>query len=258
MTLTDDGSGDAAKCSDDVESTTNLRCGAALYLRHLSSSQLEDITITGGAQIGLDANNIEDVTFAGLRIRGAGDQPGEAAAVIDEAKGTIRFARCAFEDGAGGGVLVAQQFSAAKIVFDRCAFSAAERPTAAPHLARFRAGGTARLDVEMRNVEMHDNTGAGLRAESAGTGTLNLVVADSRFERLGLESIQVAARDGAHAALTLRGTTILTPGNATLPAVDVSTAGSAAACADLIGNQVMNSGAVPAVRLAPGVGECHR
>src|SRR5207244_3580816 len=126
------------KCGDALETATNLRCRAALFLRHVSRSELENVTVTGGKQIGLNANNLEDVTFGGLQIRGVGDEAGEAAVLLDEAKGTVKFNRCAFEDAAGGAVVVVQQFNSAKLVFDRCTFSAAARPAGAPHLATFR------------------------------------------------------------------------------------------------------------------------
>ena len=104
---------------------------------------------------------------------------------------------------------------------------------------------------------MHDNAASAMRAEASGTSTLDLFVGDSRFERFGRAAIEVAARDRAHAVFTLRGTTVFTPGNADLPAVDVAVTGTAAVCADFIGNQVVNGGGVPAIRLSPSVASCH-
>src|SRR5205823_6120361 len=59
VTLVDDGVGDRSKCGDALETATNLRCRAALFLRHVSRSELENVTVTGGKQIGLNANNLE-------------------------------------------------------------------------------------------------------------------------------------------------------------------------------------------------------
>ena len=257
MTITDAGSGDRTKCDDAVEEKTNLRCGAAIHLRHLARSEFENITVTGGKQNGLNANNLEDVTFGGLQIHGAGDEPGETAVLLDEARGTVKFNRCVFDDAAGGAVLIAQQFNSAKIVFERCAFAAAARPTGASHLIILRSSATARLEVEIRNAEIHDNAASALRAEAGGTSSISLAIVDARIERLGRTAIEVVARDRAQARLLLRGTTIFTPGNDALPAVDIATSGAASACADFTGNQIITGGAVPSIRQSPAVGACH-
>jgi len=257
ITITDAGSGDRTKCDDAIEAKTNLRCGAGIHLRHVSRSEFENVIVSGGKQNGLNANNLEDVTFGGLQIRNAGDEAGEAAVVLDEAKGAVKFARCIFEDAAGGGVIVAQQFNSAKVSFDRCAFGGAARPMLSSHLATFRTSGAAKLEVEIRNAEMHDNAASAIRAEAAGTSAINATIADSRIDRFGKTAIEVFARGSARTALTLRGTTIVTPGNLDLPAVDVNAAAPATACADLIGNQIIVGGAAPSVRLSPGVAACH-
>jgi len=252
MNLIDDGSGDRSKCDDAIEANTNLRCGAALHLRHVSRSEFEDITVTGGKQIGLNANNLEDVSFSGLEIRGTGDEPGEAAVVIDEVKGTVKFARCTFEDSAGGAVIVAQQFNSAAITFDICTFGALARPAAAEHLIVFRTSGSGRLDAAVRYSRLHDNAASAVRAEGRDGSAINVVIADSNLHGFGGSAIEVAARDQSRAALTLRGTTIATH-SSTLPAVDVSAAATASACAGLTGNQISTGGAASPVRLGQNV-----
>jgi Right handed beta helix region len=256
ITLTDAGTGERAKCDGSSDAKTGLRCGAAIHLRHLSRSAFENITVTGGKQLGLNANNIEDVTFANLQIRGIGDEQGEAAVVLDETKGTVTFSRCAFENAMGGSLLVSQQFNSGKLVFDRCTFGAAAQPTGASYLASFRTSGPGKLEVEMNGVELRDNAASAIRAEARGTSSINLKVADSRIERLGRSAIDVAARDQARVAFMLRGTVIHTPGNLDLPAVDVAAAAGATACADLVGNQIVVGGSVPPVKLASSVGAC--
>jgi hypothetical protein len=52
-------------------------------------------------------------------------------------------------------------------------------------------------------------------------------------------------------------TVVHAPATIDVPAVDIAVAGAASACADMFGNQVVNGGAVPAVRLSPSVGACH-
>lgn len=241
----------------DVTQSSGLRLlgltlnGAAMHLRHVSGAELEKITIIGAKAAALHANNISNVKFSDLVIR---DSVG-AALLLDELKDSVQFARCTVENAGGGALVLTQQFNTAKVVFDRCAFSAAAKPTGAAQLAVLRVSG-GKLEVELRNVEMHDNAGSALLAEAKGSGRIDLKVADARIERLGRAAIELAARDQGRAAFLLRGTTIATPGNLDLPAVDVAASGGASACADFSGNQIVTGSAVP-VRLGPAVAACH-
>lgn len=239
------GSGGTVAKTIDVTQSENVRLAnmsaSALHLRHLAHSAIENVDTTG-----LYGSNIEDLRFDGLHVRGS--------AVLDEIKQKATFSRCTFEDGA---LQLTQQFNTAKVVFETCMFSAAGQPAAATHLLIVRAQAIGKLDVALRNCEMHDNAASALRGEASGTSALTLGITDSRFERLGRAAIEVAAREQARAAFVLRGTTVLTPGTTDSPAVDVTTAGAATVCADLIGNQVVNGGAVPAVRIPSTAGACH-
>jgi hypothetical protein len=254
MKLIDNGSGDRSKCDDAIEVNTNLRCGAALHLRHVSRSEFEDIAVAGGKQIGLNANNLEDVSFSGLDIRGVGDEPGEAAVVIDEVKGTVKFARCTFEDSAGGAVIVAQQFNSASITFDVCTFGALARPSAAEHLIVFRTSGSGRLDAAVRYSRLHDSAASAIGAVGRDESAIQVTIGDSNLHGFGRSAIEVAARDRSRASLTLRGTTIATQ-SSTLPAVDVSAVVTASACADLTDNQISTGGASPS-RFGQNVAGC--
>lgn len=257
MNLLDDGRGDRSKCDQSIEEKTNLRCRAALYLRHVSRSEFENVSVTGGKQVGLNANNIEDVKFDGLEIRGVGDEASEAAVVLSEAKGNVQFSRCIFEDAFDGALVVAQQFNNARLVFDRCTFSAAGRSAGAAHLITLRSSGIAKLDVELRNAEVHDNAASAIRADAAGSSAMSVKIVDARIERFGRTAIELTARDQARAVFTMGRTVVYVPAAIDVPAVDIAVVGAASACADMFGNQVVNGGAVPAVRLSPSVGACH-
>src|SRR5205823_3571920 len=211
VALLDDGLPERVKCDEAVESKTNLQCRAALYLRHLSRSEFSNVTVSGGKQIGLNGNNLQDVTFGGLEIRNVGDAASDAAVLLDEISGTVRFNRCTFDDAAGGAVVIAQQFNSGKVIFDRCGLGAPGRPAAAPHLLILRSHGRARLDVELRNSSVHDNAAGAVRAEAAGSSALRLALVDTHVERFGRTSVEMTARDGAQLALALERADVMTP-----------------------------------------------
>jgi len=254
MTLTDDGGGDRSKCDEAIESKTNLQCRAALYLRHVAKSEFSNIAVSGGQQIGLNANNLEGVTFGGLEIRGVGDEPAEAAVVLDETRGEVRFSRCAFEDAAGGAVVIAQQFNAARVTFDRCSMGAAAKPVASPYLMTLRTGGSGRLDVDVRNSDLHDNAGGALRAEAAGTSALRVSIVDSHAQRFGRTTIEITAKDQAQTALALERADVMTPAVVDRPAVTVAANDTASACVSVVQSRVYTGAADAPIRItsAPG------
>ncbi|MEK6374808.1 MAG: right-handed parallel beta-helix repeat-containing protein [Acidobacteriota bacterium] len=249
MVLTDDGGGDRAKCDEQIESKTNLHCRAALYLRHVARSEFSNVTVSGGKQIGLNANNLEDVVFGGLEIRGVGDDAAEAAAVIDEVRGNVRFNRCVFEDAAGGAIVVAQQFNAGRMIFDRCTIGAAGRPVAAPYLLTFRSSAAGRLDIEVRNADVHDNAGSAVRAEAAGRSVLRLAFVDSHVQRFGRTAIEVFAREQAQTSLSFERADVMTPAVVDRPAVTVAASDGASACVAVVHSRVYVAAAVAPIRL---------
>jgi hypothetical protein len=249
MTLVDDGTPERVKCDEAVESKTNLQCRAALYLRHLSRSEFSNITVNGGRQIGLNGNNLQDVTFGGLEIHGIGDAPSDAAVLLDEINGTVRFNRCTFDDAAGGAVVIAQQFNAGKVIFDRSTLGAPGRPVAAPQLVLLRSHGSARLEVELRNSNIHDNAGGAVRGEAAGSSALRLTLVDTHVERLGGTSIDLAAREGAQIALAFERADVMTPAVVDRPAVTIAANDASSACFSVAQSRVYTAAAGAPVRI---------
>jgi hypothetical protein len=250
VALVDDGGGDRAKCDEQVEAKTNLQCRAALYLRHVAHAELSNISVSGGKQVGLNANNLEDVVFGGLEIRDVGDEPAEAAVVLDEIVGKVRFSRCVFDNAAGGAVVVAQQFNAGQLLFDRCTIGAAKRPLAAASLIALRGRGGARLDVEFRNSDIDDNAGSAVSVEAAGASAVRLTVSDSRIQRFGRTAIDVKANEQAQASLVMRGSDVYAPGILDAPAVTVAAGGFASACVDISASRIVTGAAGAPVRLS--------
>lgn len=185
------------ECPEDIAAQTNVRCRAALYLRHIERSSFENITITDNAGVGVNANNLTDVSFADVRIMRTGDRQSEPALLLDEARGAISFTRCSFIDGGGGGVVIEQRFNKARVTFDRCEIAAPERPTAAAKLFQARVGGSAMLDLQLLNAHVHDNAASGVSVQAKESGSVILTVRGSHFDRLGSTALELVLGDAA-------------------------------------------------------------
>ena len=245
VAIIDSGSADAT-CADATERETNLRCRAAMYLRHVSGSAFEDVAITGGAGVGLNANNIAGVTFTGLQIAGAGSTIQEPGLLLQEASGTIAFSLCRILDGAGGAAIFEQRFNSARITFVRCDLGAPQRPAAAPWLLRARTSGSARLEIALANSQIHETSGGALAIESNESSQVSLTVDDTTVQRIGGRAIDLLARNAARARLSVHRSFLYAPLSA-LAGKDPSD--TAAVCAELSENHVVTSGSEPPIRV---------
>jgi hypothetical protein len=239
VTLTDSGVNKpvrGARCAGNFEVNSTAICRAALYLRHISDSTFENIVIDGGSAMGINANNIRNVTFGGLDIHGAGDETFESGVLLQEAAGTITFSRSSFADNAGSEMLIEQRFNNGKIVLDRCTLSATGRPQVAPYLLELRSFGNAKVDLELRAADLHDNLGSAFDAAAAEGSSLSIDTRDSSLQHFGHGIMTVAAKQSANARIVLRGNTIVALAS-DRPWIDAAAADNAAICADIAANR---------------------
>jgi hypothetical protein len=239
VTLTDSGVNKPARgvrCAGNFEVNSTAICRAALYLRHISDSTFENIVIDGGSAIGINANNIRNVTFGGLDVHQAGDETFESGVLLQEASGTITFSRSSFVDNAGSEMLIEQRFNNGKIVLDRCTLAATGRPQVAPYLIELRSFGNAKVEVEIRNGDLRDNLGSAIDAAASETSSLSIDTRDSSLQHFGHGIMTVAAKQGANARVTLRNNMVVALAS-DRPWVDVAATDGGSVCADIAANR---------------------
>ncbi|HEV7424959.1 MAG TPA: hypothetical protein VGQ46_01230 [Thermoanaerobaculia bacterium] len=239
VTLTDSGVNKpvrGGRCAGNFEVNSTAICRAALYLRHISDSTFENIVIDGGSAMGINANNIRNVKFGGLDVHHAGDETFESGVLLQEAGGTITFSRSSFADNAGSEMLIEQRFNNGKIVLDRCTFSATGRPEAAPHLVEIRSFGNAKVDVELRTADLHDNLGSAFDAAAAESSSLSIDTHDSSLQHFGHGIMTVAAKQSGNARIALRNNTIVALAS-DRPWIDAAASDGAGICADIAANR---------------------
>jgi len=248
MSIADSGSADAI-CADAVERETNVRCRAAMYLRHVSASAFEDVSVSGGAGVGLNANNVSNLTFSGLQIAGAGSTPQEPAALLQEATGTIAFTLCRIAAGAGGAAVFEQRFNSARLTFTRCELNASQRPAEAPWLVRVRTAGASQFQIEFASSELHDNFGGGINVAADDDSRASLALEATTIRDIRGRAIDLTAAKSAHGSLRLRASRLYATGGTERNALVVAAHDDAVACVDLSGNEIVTGAAAPTVRL---------
>lgn len=253
ITLTDSGVNKPARgvhCAGNFDVNSTAVCHAALYLRHVSDAAFENIVIDGGSAMGINANNIRNVTFGGVDVHRAGDETFESGVLVQEASGTITFSRSSFADNAGSEMLIEQRFNSGKIALERCTFAATGRPEVAPHLLEIRTSGNGSADVQLRNGDLRDNLGAAIEATASESSSLAIDIVDSSIQHFGHGVVSLASRQSAKSQITMQRNTVVVQ-TSDRPLVGVSASDSAGVCADISANRF--SGATGTViRLAAG------
>jgi hypothetical protein len=258
ITLTDNGTDARIKgvrCAGGFEVVSTAICHAALYLRHVTDSTFEDIVVDGGGAMGLNANNVRDLTFTGLEIRRAGDATFESGALLQEVGGSVSFVRCNFSDNAGSELLIEQRFNRGRVVLDGCNFTAPTRPEVAKQLIEVHVGDGGKLDVDVRNGDLRDSIGYAVAATVAQSGELSLSISGSTLHHFGDGVASAAARDHSHLSFAARDNQIAAPAVLGHAWIDVTASDSAVACADIASNRFADDerGAGIAIRLAASV-----
>jgi hypothetical protein len=240
ITFTDSGVNKPARgvrCAGNFEVNSTAICRAALYLRHISDSTFQNIVVDGGSAMGINANNVRDVTFTNLDVHRAGDETFESGALLQEVGGTVTFSASTFTDNAGSEMLIEQRFNNGRIVLDRCTLSAPQRPDVARQLLEIQTFGSARLDVAVRNSDLRDSIGSAIEAMSAEDSFLALSVADTTLQHFGHGIIAATARQASHLAVTLHGSQFAAPAVRERAWIEVSGSDTAAVCADITANR---------------------
>jgi hypothetical protein len=256
ITLTDSGVNTPARgirCAGAFDVNSSAVCRAALYLRHVSDSAFENIIVDGGGAMGINANNLRDVSFSGLDVHRAGDETFESGVLLQELSGTITFIASSFSDNAGSEMLVEQRFNSGRLILDRCTLSAPQRPDVAKELLDVKMFGAAKLDVAIRNSDLRDSIGSAIEATTAEGSSLALSVSDTTLQHFGHGVIGVAAKQSSHIAITVHGSQFAAPAIRDRAWIDVAGSDKASVCAEISANR-FTAPEGTAVHLAAGLG----
>jgi hypothetical protein len=239
----------ATKCPADIVAQTNVRCAAGMNLRHVTESKLSNVRITGGA-VGLNTNNIRNVSFDNIDIRNTGATATDAAVLMQESAGTITLTRCNIADGSGGQFAIEQRFNTVNFVLDRCTVSAPQRPTASAALLSIHVAGAGAANVRIDSGNFRENVGSAIDVDAKDTSSVSITIDQSSAQSLGASFLEVAAHQTANARVRLSNTRVIAPGS-NRPLVAVALTDSARACADLSNNELVGGVPTPPLAVPP-------
>lgn len=88
-------SGGAGTCDNTAN---NLSCHGAIYLRNLTTVELNNLNVFNTVEQGLNGNNINTLTLTGCRFSNCGNEQFEGGAKLRELYGTCAITNCEFDD----------------------------------------------------------------------------------------------------------------------------------------------------------------
>ncbi len=255
ITIANSGSAGAvkgAKCAGEFDVNTTAPCNAALYLRHIQQSSFENIVIDGGGAMGINANNIRDLTFEKIEVRQAGDESFEAGVLMQEAGGLIRMSNCRFIDNAGSQLRVEQRFNSGRILLDHTELAAEQRPQGGQRLLDLRSAGQSRLEIAIANSSLHDNAGSAIDVSASGTSAMRITIDDTSATHLGVGAINAAATEGSSITFAMHRTQIVAPAVNEQALIELAASGHASLCVDAARNTLTGGLAPLHVATSPG------
>ena len=85
----------AATCGDALNGT-NTNCGAGIHLLSTSAVNLDTVTVSGGAQMGINGNDVNGLTMTNVTVQNAGDENLEDGVQFVNLRGTVAVTNSSF------------------------------------------------------------------------------------------------------------------------------------------------------------------
>lgn len=202
--LTDGGNQDAAATCGDALNGTNTNCGAAIDLQGVSGVTLSNLNVNGGTQIGINGNDVTNLTMNTVTVQNVGDEVLEDGVQLVNLKGTGALTGVIFQNNFhrqlevqnSSGTL--SSFAISSSTFDRGAYLS----TAAQGVL-IAGRATASMNVSVKQSSLFRNFGAAVFGQSIDTANVTLTVGDQAVPANGNAitnnslAVQVVADNGS-------------------------------------------------------------
>jgi hypothetical protein len=171
----------ASTCGGNVRLSQIALCNAPLFLQNATNVALERVVVSGSAQLGIGAENVNGLRMTDVEVKNAGNEPDESGVVLRNAGGDVVITGCRFHDSAGRELHIANTKADAHVRVDHCTFTHGDTMLAQALIAE--VSGNASLTLDVIGSTISGGGGNGLHATATESGKLVLHVDSSTFER---------------------------------------------------------------------------
>ncbi|HEX8241730.1 MAG TPA: Ig-like domain-containing protein [Allosphingosinicella sp.] len=202
MNLTNAGTVDLDATNGGLPIGDNLATNAAIHLVSSSNILLDNINIAGGAEQGINGNDVTNFALLNSSITGVGNGPDEDGIHFYNMSGTGRIVNTTIT-GSGDDNLNLQMQSGNLDLFISGG-SASNAVAGSGYLFGIRGSATA--NINLANVASQDNFSGGIVADAFDNATMNLGVANS-VSTGNFNQLSVSSGDNSQVDLNATGNT---------------------------------------------------
>jgi hypothetical protein len=173
MNFTNNGTNQdaAATCGDGLNGT-NTNCGAGIDLQGVTGVTLDRLALSGGTQMGVNGNNVTNLTITNSTVQNVGDEVNEDGVQLVNLKGTCTMTDATFsgnfhrqlelQNSGAGNALTSLNIT--RVTFNRGTYvsTAAQGMLVAGHNG-------AAMNVTVQDSDFLNNFGSGFFAQGVGT-----------------------------------------------------------------------------------------
>jgi len=196
FTNTVSANGDPANVCGDTFSGTNLNCNAAIHAASVSGLSLSNVTVNGSAQIGINGNNVSNLTMNDVQVTNAGNETLEHGVQFVKVTGTGSITNSTFQNNFYRQFTIQNSSGTMSLAITGSAFNSTGLSSGAQG-ALISGHGTANMAVNVQSSTFTNNFGAGFFSDGANTAALNVTVGTSTFVNDGGGGIVVATAGGS-------------------------------------------------------------
>jgi len=186
MTFTNNGTNQGT-CGDvGAVSTNNTDCGAAIDLQTVNIVSIDDTTVTGGAQQGINGNTVTALTMNNTDVTGAGNATFENGVTMVNLMGTCSVTNGDFTNSFSRQWEIQNFTGTMNLTVSGGSFNYSTPATGTNAYGfHISAQGGANNTVTVTGAQFVNNFSAGFRSDSANSATLNATVGDDNNAALG-------------------------------------------------------------------------
>jgi len=228
MNFTSAGTTDLDATNGGLSTGDNLACNAAIHLQTVTTVTLDNLNLTGGAEMGINGNTVANFTFNNSTITDAGNEPDEDGIHFYNMSGTSVISnstiRCTVgtPNTTGGDDHMNLQMQSGTLNLTIAGGSITNANKGSGYLFGIR--GTANATITLANASSRGNFSGGIVADAFDNAIMNLTVSNS-ISSGNNDQLSVSAGDNSRVELDANSNTLSSV--ATADFVVVSLLGSA-------------------------------
>jgi large repetitive protein len=193
MNFTGNGTvnGDTAAICGNTLAGTNTNCNAGIHIDGSNGVALDNVSVTGGAQIGINGNAVSGLTMTNVTVSGAGNETNEHGVQFVNLNGTVSISGSSFTGNVGRQLSVINSLGTLNASISNTTFNGTGAATGAQG-ALISGIGTASFTVNVQSSTFSNNFAQGYLSDTAVSASMDVTINNSTFTNNGGGGIVVA------------------------------------------------------------------